>query len=96
MKSLEARVAALEHLRPAPNIIFVARYRPDGTIVPLQKGTQYGARVALIPERCASSAEWLERYTQATWANLDAVQKKAVSKLVAFVGHRGDAEKQFQ
>lgn len=91
MKSLEARIAALEQLRPAPNVIFVASYRPDGTFVPLQKGTVYGARVAVIPELCNSVEEWLKRYSGASWADFDALQRRVTARLVATLGNPASA-----
>lgn len=62
MRSLESRIAALEALRPAPNVAFVARYKPDGSLIPLEPGMMYGRHVTLVPELCATVAQWLERY----------------------------------
>lgn len=62
MKSLESRINALEQLRPAPNVVFVAGYLPDGSLEPLLPGQVYARQVALIAAPCATTAEWLKRY----------------------------------
>lgn len=62
MKSLEARITALEQRKPAPNVCFVRRVRLDGSIAPLRPGTIYGKHVAEMPAPCKSADEWLKLY----------------------------------
>ncbi|HZQ71702.1 MAG TPA: hypothetical protein VFB08_02200 [Burkholderiales bacterium] len=62
MKSLEARITALEQRKPAPNVCFVMRLRPDGKVEPLRPGTVYGKHVAVLPTIAKSPEEWLKIY----------------------------------
>lgn len=61
---LLSRIEALEKLRPAPNVMFVVRYLPDGSLVPLERGQRYGKHVALFPETPASVEEWFKLFVE--------------------------------
>lgn len=81
MRSLEARIAALEQLTPAPGIAFVANYRPDGTLRPLPRGKAYGRQVALMPAAPPTVEEWVRLYVGRPWHELKAIQDRAQSAL---------------
>ncbi len=81
MKSLEARISALEQRRPAPNVVFVARYRPGGALVPLRDGQVYGRNVALLAEPCGTVDEWKQRFVGRPWTDLKAGMDLAESNL---------------
>ena len=81
MRSLEARIAALEALRPAPNMRFVANYGPDGTLVPMRRGEMWGKHIALMPEPSATVGEWLSRYVGSDWQAHEATMRRAEEHL---------------
>lgn len=64
MKSLESRIKALEALRPAPNVRFVARYLSDGSLAPLAPGDMWCRNPALMPAPSRTVEEWLQRYAE--------------------------------
>lgn len=64
MRSLESRISALEQLKPAPNIVFVVRFKSDGSLLPLKPGQMYGKNVAFIQECSNSTKEWMESYVE--------------------------------
>lgn len=78
MKALEARITALESLKPAPRIAFVARYLEDGSLVPLPEGRVYGRSVALIAEPYKDVGAWLKRFTaDGAWEREREIMAKA-------------------
>lgn len=83
MKSIESRIAALEQRKPAPNLVYVATYRNDGSLVPLKRGQVYGRHVALMPAPMTDD-EWAKEFCgpeRRSWAELKAIQDRAQQAL---------------
>jgi len=82
MRSLEARISTLEQRKPAPNVVFVAMYRPGGSLLSLGDRQVYGRRVALLAEPSRTVEEWTERYVGRTWKELQADMERATANLM--------------
>ena len=64
MRSIDARIKALEQLAPAPNVRFVVSYRTDGSVVPLAPGDMWARVPAFLPEPCRTVDEWLKLHAE--------------------------------
>ena len=62
MRGLEARVIKLEQAQPAGKVVWVRSILADGSLAPLAPGERAAPFIAKLPEVCASTEEWLERY----------------------------------
>lgn len=64
MSRLRGRVEALEKSTGSHRPVFVARYRPDGSLDPLPDGEVYAEHVALMPASSATLADWMRDYAE--------------------------------
>jgi hypothetical protein len=87
MRSIDARIKALEQLAPAPNIRFVVNYRTDGSVVPLAPGDMWTRNPAFLAEPCRTTEEWLKLYgepallgTKRALDEMLRVQRRAMEK----------------
>lgn len=69
MSGLLSRIKNLERLVGDHWHHHVATFRLDGSLVPLPPGAKYGRNVALLPEVCATSEEWLAAHAPLAGSN---------------------------